>query len=135
MVDYTSDSEFKYVDNKDKVPMRGPDDFELEEKLEAVEIAETKLEADVHNGKEIKNPTILHGKAAAAYASYLLFFPGKSPEEARSGRLTESSGDEALEFAREFKHIYDSMVNSIANSEVDEGDSSSPGAVWETIDY
>lgn len=120
--DYQSESDLKYIDGLEEIPISGPDPFSTGEKLEAAEFGEAKLEADVNSGEEIAESgvTRLHAKAAAAWASYVLFYGGESPTSALSGELVEGSSSDAMEFAKEHKAVYNSTISSILQTDEEE---------------
>lgn len=120
--DYGSESDLKYIETLTEIPLSGPDEFIDEEKLEAAEFGESKLEADVNSGNRIidEQVTHLHEKAATAWASYILFSGGESPTSALSGDLVEGSSSDAMEFAREMKSIYKETISSILKTDEEE---------------
>ncbi|MDY6780465.1 MAG: hypothetical protein SV760_07970 [Halobacteria archaeon] len=117
--DYTDESDLRYIDDLDNIPLSGPDldQFTKEDKLEAAETGESKIEADVNDGAKLDDPTILHAKAANAWASYILFYGGEHPSSALSGSLGEGQAADLIEFAREHKSAYQELVASIRSSE------------------
>lgn len=119
---YESESDLKYIGTVGDIPLTGPDLWEgdTETKLEAAATAESKLEADVNDGHVIRDAGTLHARAAAAYASYLLFIAPEHPEDARSGKMYGGAGDDAMEFAREVHDVYRSLRSSIEESDADE---------------
>jgi hypothetical protein len=117
---YSSESDFLYVEDLSSVPLTGADIFDGNEKLEAVETAERKLEADTNDGLVIGEPTALHSRAANAYASYLLFIGPEHPESVTSGQLYGGAGDDTMEFATELKNVYQQLRKAIEDSEADE---------------
>jgi hypothetical protein len=120
--DYADESDLQYIDGLEEIPLTGPDAFSTEQKLEAAEMAEAKLEADVNLGEALADPTTLHRKAATAWASYLLFAGGDSPTDALSGQMVEGSMSDAMEFAKELENIYNSTIASIRTSEAGSDD-------------
>lgn len=120
--DYSDESDLKYIDGLAEIPLTGPDAFTKEQKLEAAEMGEAKVEADVNVGDTLDDPTMLHSKAANAWTSYLLFAGGESPSDALSGQVVEGSTSDQMEFATELKSIYESTVSSIRTSEAGEDD-------------
>lgn len=123
---YTSESELRYIESLNDLPIMGPDLFPDSEKLAAAAIAETKLEADVNDGVRLgeREVTPLHREAAGAYASYRLFVGPEHPEDINSGQLQGGSGSDTMEFARELKTQYKSHLKSIETSEADTSDDS-----------
>ena len=119
---YDAESDLKYIDALDDIPLTGPDLWEgdTEAKLDKAETAESKLEADVNDGVVIGDPTTLHAKAANAYASYLLFIGPEHPEDALSGQMYGGAGDDTMEFATEVHDVYRSLRSSIETSDADE---------------
>ncbi|MDY6778991.1 MAG: hypothetical protein SV760_00260 [Halobacteria archaeon] len=117
--DYASESDLRYINDLAEIPISGPDldQFSKEDKLEAAEFGEAKIEADVNAGERLSDPTMLHGKAAAAWASYQLFYGGEHPSSKLSGSLGEGSSADLIEFAREHKSVYKETVESIRASE------------------
>lgn len=119
---YEKESDLKYIESLDDIPLTGPDLWsgQNQEKLDAAEAAESKLEADVNDGAKIDDATALHAKAANAYASYVLFIGPNHPEDAQSGQMYGGAGDDTMEFAREVHEIYRSLRSSIETSDADE---------------
>ena len=124
---YDAESDLKYISALSEIPLTGPDLWsgETETKLDAAEMAETKLEADVNDGAVIGGPTPLHARAANAYASYILFIGPEHPEDALSGEMYGGAGSDTMEFAREVHEVYRSLRSSIETSEEDESSDSS----------
>ena len=116
---YDSESDLKYIDSTDDIPVSGPDPFDKSEKLDAAEVGEARVEADVNDGATIDGATVLIREAAAAFASYRLFYGGESPTSALSGDLVDGSSNDIMELAREHKANYDSTIASIVDSEAD----------------
>lgn len=120
--DYADESDLKYIPELAEIPLTGPDAFDTEAKLEAAEMGEAKVEADVNLGDPLADPTMLHQKAANAWASYLLFAGGESPSDALSGQVVEGSSADQMEFATELKNIYESTIASIRTSDAGDDD-------------
>lgn len=116
---YDTESDLKYIDSLDDIPVSGPDPFDDAEKLDAAEVGEARVEADVNDGATIDGETVLIREAAAAFASYRLFYGGESPTSALSGDLIDGSSNDIIELAREHKTNYDSTIASIVDSEAD----------------
>lgn len=123
MAEYTSESDFKYIRGLDEMPEIGPDldQFTEEDKFDAAEVGEAKLEADINNGFEIQEPEELHRKAAGVYASFWLFIEAEEPSSALSGQIIEGSSDDAAEFVSRIENTYWNLVQSIRDSDADEG--------------
>jgi len=121
-VTYDSPSDLKIISTLDAIPTVGPDLFDPDEKLDAAEIAEAKLEGDVNDGQEFgaDEITALHREAAATYASYRLFVGPEHPEDALSGQLYGGAGEDTMEFATELKAQYESHVATIETSDADD---------------
>lgn len=116
---YESESDLKYIDSLEDIPVSGPDPFDTPDKLEAAEVGEAKIEADAFDGDPIADAGALVKDAAAAWASYRLFYGGESPTSALSGDLVDGSSSDLVEFAREHKSNYNSLLSSIVDSEDD----------------
>lgn len=129
--DYDDESDLRYINSIDEIPLSGPDldKFSTDDKLEAAETGEAKIEADVNHGERLTDPTILHAKAANAWASYILFYGGEHPSSSLSGSLGEGSSADLIEFAREHKSAYSDFVSSIRSSDAgtDDDDQVSTG--------
>lgn len=124
---YSAESDLKYIDGLDDIPVSGPDDFSDASKLQAAEVGEAKLEADVNDGVEIdeSSVTVLHGEAAAAWASHKLVYGGESPTSALGGNFVDGSNQDIAEFATSHKETYQNLVASIIDSDADESSKSS----------
>jgi hypothetical protein len=118
---YEDESDLRYIETLTDIPLTGPDLWgdDQDAKLDAAETAESKLEADVNDGRRIDGATAIHAKAANAYASYLLFIGPEHPEDAFSGQTYGGAGDDTMEFAREVHEVYRSLRSSIETSDVD----------------
>jgi len=109
----------KYIDTGD-IPLAGPDPYAVEQKKEAGEAAEQKLEADVNDGHEFGSTSKLHTQAIAAWATYVLAAGPNHPTDAKSGDFYNGSAEDQAEFAAEMKNIYQSNRESILGSEADD---------------
>lgn len=116
---YEDESDLKYIDSLDDIPVSGPDPFDPSDKLKAAEVGESKIEADAFDGDTIGDAGTLVKEAAAAWASYRLFYGGEAPTSALSGDLVDGSSSDLVEFAREHKSNYNSLLSSIVDSEDD----------------
>ena len=117
---YTDESDFKYVQSLDDVPVTGGigKSWETEDIFEAVETGEQKLEGDVNEGQPIPQSEVvpLHGEAAATWATYRLVVGMKSPDSATRGDSLDE-GDQRMEFAQELKSMYRSHKKTINEAE------------------
>ncbi|MDS0284671.1 hypothetical protein [Haloarcula onubensis] len=120
---YQDESDLKYIDELADIPLTGPepDSWTTDDKLEAAESAEEKLEADVYDGRKIPGAGALHATAANAWASYLLVVGAEHPKDATSEVFAGGSGEDVMEFAHELKNIYHETKGSIQVSDADEG--------------
>jgi hypothetical protein len=103
---------------------KGNGDFSDEDTKEALSDANGQLEGDVNEGRVIEDPDQIHADAANAWASYLLYLPFDSPDEATLGDAADG-GDAALEYADRYSRIYDRKVNTINAAAGDEGEGDS----------
>lgn len=108
-----------YILDPVNVPLAGPDPFTNDEKADAVESAEEKLEADINDGNDITDPTALHGTAVNAYATYVLATGPAEPGSQYSGDYADA-GQSVMEFAREMLAIYRDTLSSIQGSQADD---------------
>lgn len=133
---YDNESEFKYIDGLDEIPITGPDPFDKEDKLEAAEKGEAKLESDVNEGSPIPDQVreAIHGEAAACWATYRLVLGIKSPEsQSRGDSLDE--GTERMAFADRIKQMYDSHVDSIIMADADASEGGENTVGFEVADW
>lgn len=120
---YSGESDYKYVDGRDDVPVTGQgigDDWTISEIDNAVEAGEQKLEADVNEGEVITNPQDIHGEAAATWATYKLVLGMKSPDAVTRGDSLDE-GSERIQFADRILSMYQSLVQSIIQASGIEG--------------
>lgn len=137
MTDYTSENDLKYIDGLDELPVVGEDSllsgFEKDEKLEACQAGESKLEDDVNEGSTISNPGVSHSEAAAAWATYKLVVGMKAPDAATRGDSLDE-GTERMQFADRVLGMYREIVDGITEAENTPGQSSD-GADFRVFDY
>lgn len=132
---YEKEEDYKYVQDKDEIPVTGQDierNWDDDEIHSAVEKGEEKLEADVNGGDPISSPTSLHGEAAATWATYKLVLGMKAPDASTRGDSLDE-GAQRMEFADRVRRMYNDLIESIAGSDAD---ASTVGAVdFQTFDY
>lgn len=126
----TNQYEPKYAE-LDAVPL-GSFDYPEPECREAIERAESRLEADVNDGETIQNPEGIHADAVENLATWRLLRPATGPNEARYGDVAEY-GDEQLEYLQTFKDEYDQIVESISGATGDEGEGDNKGDWWAVL--
>ncbi len=127
---YTTEADLKYIDSLDDIPVTGQgigSNWTEQEKLDAAEDGESKLEADVNEGHEIANSEHIHDQAAATWATYRLVLGFKSPESQTRGDSLDE-GSERMDFARQLKEDYYEYVNSITNAQGDQSEGG-PGEI------
>jgi len=117
--EYADDSDYKYVESHDDVPITGDIDgnwgkYDIHA---AVQAGEEKLEGDVNDGNEISpnNVKHIHAEAAAIWATYRLVVGMKSPDSQTRGDSLDE-GSERMRFARELKSMYQETVGTIRKS-------------------
>lgn len=131
---YSDESELKYINSLDDIPVTGEgigDDWSDAEKLKKAEDAESKLESDVNEGREIGTPEAIHGNAAATWATYRFVLGFKTPDSQTRGDSLDE-GSERMAFAEALKDDYYDYVNSITNATGDESEGG-PGSVDFTV--
>lgn len=112
---YDSADDLKYIDALSDIPVTGQgigSGWTTDEKLEAAEAGEQKVEGDVNDGQEISTPSSIHGQAAATWATYQLAVGMKSPDATTRGDSLDE-GTERFGFADRLKQMYDSHINTI----------------------
>jgi hypothetical protein len=119
----------KYVDIAN-VPVRQvPDDYTKEEKVDALEFAETSLELDVYEGREIpagqQNPKLV--AAVKQKATCELVKGAEDPTSTKLGDLGDD-GSNKTDYANSFCERYDEIVEKINESGIleDSGSSTEP---------
>lgn len=125
---YTSTSDLKYIDaigGLDAIPISGFDidrNWSDQDKLDAAEAGEAKLEGDVNDGAAIDQSDVesIHGEAAAAWATYRLVLGMKTPDSQTRGDASDE-GSERMAFADRIKSMYDEYVATIREAVDDEG--------------
>jgi hypothetical protein len=121
---YTQESDLKYINSLDDIPVSGDFDASTwtdQDKLDAAEDGESKLEADVNEGSEISAPEHIHGQAAATWATYRLVVGFKSPDSQTRGDALDE-GSERMAFAEAIKEDYYEYVQSITGAASDESE-------------
>lgn len=119
---YDAESDLKYIDSLDDIPLSGPDPWEQGEKLKAAESAESLLEARANNGRPITAVESIHRTAANAYASYILLSGAEHPNAAQSGDFYSGSNEDVAELASEMRNIWQDALTGILEADHDEGD-------------
>lgn len=121
----------KYVESIDEVPVTGPDPYTQVHKQRSIKRGEARLEADINDGDEIKNPEQIHADAANYFASYLLHLGPRDPSSVTMGDSSDE-GPGRLDFADRMYELYTSTIESITGAEGDEGegpaDAGEPGS-------
>lgn len=134
---YDSESDLKYIEDLDDIPVSGQgigDTWTTDDVLDAAESGESKLEADVNDGSVIDNPEHIHGEAAATWATYRLVLGVKAPDSTTRGDALDE-GSERMDFALQLKEDYYEYVDSITQSENDEGDDGSATVGFHVADW
>jgi len=123
----------KYVDLSD-VPMAGvDDDYEADTKQDALEHAESRLEAVINEGRPISDSELqpAHRTAVKALATHVLTLEAEDVTSTKLGDLT-SGGEQVVGFSTEWLNMYEQMRDSIQAAESDEGTDSRTGSVFTT---
>lgn len=102
----------KYV-NLNDVPVQIPDEFDSRQKQEALEIAESELEADVNNGERLdpSNNISIVRTAIKQKATCELLRGATHHNEVKLGDLEQ--GDGRLEYAQSFCQAYEDLIAKI----------------------
>lgn len=128
---YDSESDLKYIDSLGDIPVSGQgigETWSPQDKLDAAESGESKLEADVNDGNPINGAEHIHGDAAATWATYRLALGVKAPDSTTRGDALDE-GSERMDFALELKEDYYEYVDSITAAQGDAGDEDSTTTV------
>lgn len=125
----------KYV-TIDDVPVASvPDDYTSEEKRDALQFAEGKLELDVNSGNRITaNEIVQPMKVAIEYlATYQLTLGAENVDSVALSDLSDSGGNKS-DYANEYLRMYNNIVASINNSDsvLADSDSQSKEYVYST---
>jgi hypothetical protein len=124
---YQNESDLKYIDSLEDIPVTNQgigDSWGEEDKLQAAEAGEEKLEGDVNEGHAISQSKSIHGTAAATWATYKLAVGMKSPDSTTRGDSLDE-GTERFGFADRLKQMYQSYVNTINDASGFESDDDS----------
>lgn len=121
---YQSERDLKYLDRLSDIPNPGPDldAFGPIDKLNAAELAEARVEADINDGAPIpvEAQTPLIQNAVEIYATKHLFMAAEEPSSAVSGQLVSGSAEDSAEFVELLGTEYDELIYSINESDADE---------------
>lgn len=109
----------KYV-NIDDVPVRQvPDDYDLSEKEDALEFAESSIELDVYDGEEIPADKVISHiiSAVKQKATCELVKGAEDPTSTKLGDLSDE-GTNKTDYANSFCDRYDEIVDKINDAGV-----------------
>jgi len=112
----------QYVELSD-IPMAGvDDDYEVQAKGDALEYAESRLEADINEGREFANDEVesSHRSAVKALATHILTHEAEDSASTKLGDLA-STGESILSYSSHWLDLYKELRDSIAEAEADEG--------------
>ncbi len=90
------------------------------EKRKALFYAETRLEADVNDGRTIQDVTNMHKAAVMNLATHVLTHAGEDPASVSLGDITDS-GSAINDYASRYLEDYESMVELIRESDAESG--------------
>jgi hypothetical protein len=106
-----------------EIPMAGvDDDYDIQAKEGALEYAESRLEADINEGREFANDEVesSHRSAVKALATHILTHEAEDATSTKLGDLA-STGDSILGYSSHWLDLYKELRDSIANADEDEG--------------
>lgn len=108
----------KYVD-VDDIPVQIPDDYSQREKQDALELAESALEADVNDGHDISDEdvNVLIQSAIKQRATCELAKGSEHPDDASLGDLADDGTTKSDYAADSFCSTYDDLVDKILQTE------------------
>jgi len=110
-----------YVELSD-VPMAGvDDDYANDDKKDALEYAESRLETDLNEGEGFTDSEIQssHKSAVKALATHILTHEAEDAASTKLGDLS-SSGDSVLSYSSHWLDLYKELRDSIAEADKDE---------------
>lgn len=137
----------KYVDIDDVPISSVPDDYSPEEKREALQFAEGKLEMDINDGNRIiANELVQPMKVAIKYLSTYQLTLGAEHVDNMALSDLDDDGSTKTEYANEYLRMYHELVSGISDSDAAPGDSESqmqeyvystskPDDDWKDIPY
>lgn len=104
----------------DDVPVQIPDDYEDYEKLDAIEFAETSLELDLNDGKQIPSDkaTSVMRAAVKQKATCELAKGAEHPDDTALTDLSTTGANKAEYAAEAFCNRYDELIDKILDSGV-----------------
>ena len=113
------------------IPIQVPDDYTDEDKIDALEYAESTLEVELNEGEEITQDQVITMMEAAVkqLATCQLVKSATHPDDVTLGDI-EDAGDTKVSYADSFCDAYDDTVDRIIRSGIledkDEGQSNAP---------
>jgi len=107
----------QYIQVED-VPVQIPDDYEDYEKLDAIEFAETSIELDLNDGKQIPTDKVTSVMRAAVKqkATCELAKGAEHPDDTALTDLSTTGANKAEYAAEAFCNRYDELIDKILDS-------------------
>lgn len=103
----------KYLDSLDDVPVQIPDDFDQSDKEDAVQLAESLIEVDLEEGRELSTVTSLHKAAIKQRATCELVKGASSPDGTSIGDI-QDDGTTKSDYAKSsFCDHYSELVDKM----------------------
>jgi len=120
-----TDYQPRYVPTQE-IPVEGPDSYDIEDKRRALFQAESKLDTDINGGEPISEENIhpIHRFAVLNLATYHLVRSAVSPRDTTLGDIA-NDGDRRETYAKQFLETYNEAVDSLAETDVTDGDDDS----------
>lgn len=97
----------------DSIPVQIPDDYDQQEKRDALEYAETIIEVDLNDGEELQSITPVHEAAIKQKATCELAKGSEHPDDVALGDLEDSGETKADYAAQAFCQRYEEIVGKI----------------------
>lgn len=112
-----TDYDPKYIALED-IPIAGPDEYSSTDKRLATFHAESRLELDLNNGKEIPQDEVTdsHQTAVMNLATHVLTHAAEEPSDVTLGDMSDGGGV-VTEYSSRYLEAYESIVEQIRQSE------------------
>ena len=102
----------KYID-VDDVPVQIPDDYDQSDKLDAIELAESLLELELNEGRELTTVTAVHEAAIKQRATCELAKGAEDPDSVSIGDIRDDGSNKSDYAHQAFRQHYEELVNKI----------------------
>lgn len=102
----------KYISTGD-IPVQVPDDYDNGQKLDAIELAESLLELELHDGDDIPNLSSVHEAALKQRATCELVKGAEDPDDVALSDLEDDGDTKSQYAAQSFCDHYQNLVDKM----------------------